>query len=243
MTTRNIERAARRASLRTRRTIRDDLDRLRLDAGWSVAQLARAAGVDPAYAYRILTGDERPTLETYAKLAAALGADIALRAYAGTGPPVRDRHQAPILELVLEERHPRWGPYTEVLVHRPARGSIDALLHEPRERVAVATELQGELRRLEQLVRWQTMKAESLPSWEGWPHLGPEAPAISRLLIVRRTRATRQVATEFALQLRVAYPAHPDDAVASLTGTAPWPGPALIWVALDGGRARFLPGR
>ena len=50
-----------------------------------------------------------------------------------------------------------------------------------------------ELRRLEQLVRWSAREGRaSLPSWEGWPHLGEE-PAISRLLVVRRTRATRAV--------------------------------------------------
>ncbi len=243
MVTREIDRAARRASLRARAGIREDVDRLRLDAGWSISQLARASGVDPGYLYRILNGDARPSIETYARLAAALGADLALRAYAGTGPAVRDRHQAPMLELLLSERHPRWVPYTEVLVRRPARGSIDAVLHEPRERVAVAAELQGELRRLEQLVRWQTMKAESLPSWDAWAGLAADVPTISRLLLVRRTRATRQVPSEFARQLRVAYPAHPDDAIAAITGTEAWPGPAMVWAALDGTRPRFLDGR
>lgn len=86
-------------------------------------------------------------------------------------------------------------------------------------------------------------KAASLPSWEGWDRLG-EPPAISRLLVVRRTRATRSVAGEFAAQLRLAYPAHPDDAMAALTGrTVRWPGPALIWAEVGASRARLLPGR
>jgi hypothetical protein len=66
---------------------------------------------------------------------------------------------------------------------------------------------------------------------------------VRRLLIVRRTRATRQVAAEFAGQLRVAYPAHPDDAIASLTGRDPWPGNALVWMTLEGGSARLVSGR
>ena len=53
------------------------------------------------------------------------------------------------------------------------------VLHEPREQVAIASELQGQLRRLEQLVRWHAMKAESLPSWDGWPHLGEPEPRIA----------------------------------------------------------------
>jgi hypothetical protein len=66
---------------------------------------------------------------------------------------------------------------------------------------------------------------------------------VSRLLVVRRTRATRAVAESFERQLRIAYPAHPDDALASLAGTAPWPGPSMIWMTIDGGRARLVSGR
>ena len=60
---------------------------------------------------------------------------------------------------------------------------------------------------------------------------------------MRRTRATRTLAAEFARQLRSAYPAHPDDAIQALTGTTPWPGDALIWMALERGTARLVPGR
>jgi hypothetical protein len=84
------------------------------------------------------------------------------------------------------------------------------------------------------------MKAESLPSWPGWPADGAE---ISRLLIVRRTRSTRQIAVEFARQLAAAYPAHPEDGLAALTGTTPWPGAAMIWVQIEPDRVRFLTGR
>ncbi|HYO43098.1 MAG TPA: helix-turn-helix transcriptional regulator, partial [Candidatus Limnocylindrales bacterium] len=235
-------RAAAGAAKRARTTLRDDVDHLRLDAGWSAGELARASGVDPGYLHRILNGVERPSLETYAKLTAALGADLALRAYPNTGPAIRDRHSAPMLELLLAAAHPRFSRYLEVAVRRPSRGWIDALLHEPRERLAIASELQSELRRLEQLVRWQAAKADSLPSWEGWPHLGDE-PQITRLLVVRRTRATRAVVTDYAHQLRVAYPAHPDDVLTALTGTAPWPGPALVWATVDARGARFVSGR
>jgi hypothetical protein len=62
---------------------------------------------------------------------------------------------------------------------------------------------------------------------------------VSRLLIVRSTRATRSVAAAFANQLRAAYPAHPADALAAPTGDAAWPGPALVWARIDAGRVRF----
>jgi transcriptional regulator with XRE-family HTH domain len=236
-----ITAAAARTSTRTRARLAEDLANLCADAGVSQAALARASGVPQPYICRILAGSAGPSLETYVRLAVALGADLGVRLYPNTGPAIRDRHQAPILEGLLGVLHPRWGAFTEVAVRRPSRGWIDAVLHEPRERLLLPTEIQSELRRLEQLVRWSAEKAASLPSWEGWPRLGE--PSVSPLLVVRRTRATRAAAREFDRQLRVAYPAHPDDALAALTGTTPWPGPALVWAAIEGGRARLVAGR
>jgi transcriptional regulator with XRE-family HTH domain len=222
-----IIRAAARTAARLHRGLAEDVDRLPLDAGLAVTELARASGVDPGFLHRILDGRERPSVETYARLAAALGTDLSTRLYPNTGPAVRDRHQAPMLEALLRERHPRWHPFTELAVRRPSRGWIDAALHDPREGVVVASELQSKLRRLEQLVRWSIEKAASLPSWDGWMRLGEHEPRVVRLLVVRRTRATRAVAVEFAGQLGVAYPAHPDDALEALRG--PRTGPARRW--------------
>jgi len=236
-----ITRAAARMSSRLHRGLAEDIDRLRADAGLSVTALGRASGVDPGYLHRIIAGTERPSHQTYARLAVALGADLTSRLYPNTGALVRDRHQARMLEALLGVVHPRWDLHTEVAVRRPSRGWIDAVLHDPREGVIVAVELQSELRRLEQLVRWSGEKAASLPSWDGWAQLDEE-PRTSQLLLVRRTRTTRAVAAELARQLRVAFPAHPDDALAALTGTAPWPGAALVWVAMDGRGARLIAG-
>jgi transcriptional regulator with XRE-family HTH domain len=238
MTTTRIEPMARRNAAQVHGRLADDLGRLCADAGVSQRQLALAAGVGPSYLSRILCGLARPSVETYAALAAALGADLAARLYPTTGPTIRDRHQAPILEGLLAQIHPRWHPFTEVAVRKPARGWIDVALHEPRERLLIATEIESEINRLEQQVRWSGEKAESLPSWTGWSAL--DDPTISRLLMVRWTRATRQVAREFPRQLAAAYPAHPADAIAALAGTSPWPGPALLWVRLDHGNLRLV---
>lgn len=239
---RHLEAAVQRATTKRHATLAEDLLRLRSDAGVSRASLARASQVDRRYLARIEAGSVRPSLETYQRLATALGADLSARLYPNTGPAIRDRFQGRILELTLREAHPRYGRFTEVRVTSPVRGWIDLVLHDPAAHIAIADEIQSELRRLEQLIRWSAAKADALPSWDGWPHLG-DRPATSRLLVVRRTRATQAVARDLERQLRVAYPAHPDDALASLTGTAPWPGPALVWVVLDGARTRFATGR
>jgi transcriptional regulator with XRE-family HTH domain len=242
VSSKEFEAAVARAVAKRHEKLVENLVEIREDAGISRSRLAREAGVDRRYLDRIEAGGMRPSIELYQRLASALGADLSTRLYPNAGPAIRDRHQGRILELTLAKAHPRWVRYTEVGVTKPARGWIDLVLHDPVERVALATEIQSELRRLEQLVRWSADKADSLTSWDGWLRMYPE-PLTSRLLLVRRTRATIAVVREFARQLRVSYPAHPDDAIASLTGVAPWPGPALVWVVLEGSRSRLASGR
>lgn len=235
---------AHRSAAVVRSRLTDDLRRHCADAGISTRTLSTATGLDHGYLAEILRGEARPSIETYARLAAVLGADLSMRLYPNTGPSIRDRHQARILEWLLGALHPRWQPHTEAGVRSPVRGSIDAVLLDVRERLIVATEIESEMRRLEQQVRWAQEKAAALPSWVGWGRVvGEEPPSISRVLLVRRTRATRRIAAEFSRQLAVAYPAHPDDAAAALTGTATWPGPALVWITLDAKGARVTPGR
>lgn len=237
-----VERAAVRTARTTRARLAEDLDRLCDDAGMSHAALARGSGVSASFLARILAGTAYPSIETYARLAAALGADLSSRLYPNTGPHLRDRLSVPILETLLESLHPRWHAFTEVRVRRPGRGWIDVVLHEDREGVVVAGEVQSTLNRIEQLIRWSGEKAASLPSWERWPHLS-SPPAISRLLIVRWTRATRDAGRAAQRQLRLAYPAHPDDAIAALTGTTAWPGPAVVWARAEGGGVRLVGSR
>ena len=107
------------------------------------------------------------------------------------------------------------------------RGWIDLALHDPGARLVVAGELESELRRLEQLIRWSAQKADAIG-------------AGSRLLVVRWTRHNRDVAAAARRLLREAYPADPRDALDAITGTATWPGPALVWARIDRGRADLV---
>jgi len=229
----------RRATARLYRTLGEDVRRLREDAGLTRTALGTAAGVDPTYLTRIEDATATPTIEAYARLAGGLGADFVAHLYPNTGPAIRDRHQARILEALLGIVHPRWRAYTEVAVRRPARGWIDVVLHDPTTACLVAVEIQLTLPRLEQLIRWSADKAASLNSWEGYERLG-QISTTSRLLIVRSTRATRDIRREFGGQLDVSYPAHPEDALAALTGTRPWPGDAQLWVDLGPDGVRFM---
>jgi transcriptional regulator with XRE-family HTH domain len=231
-------------SARVRRAVADDLRRFREDAGLTRVAVARAAGVDPSTITKLEAGVLSPSLEVYMRVAAALGLDFTARPYPNTGPPIHDRHQAAMAELVLAARHPRWQASPEVAVRQPARGWVDIALHDPGAGVLFATELESLLRRIEQLLRWSGEKADSLQSaseWRAWARSGE--PAVHRLLVVRWTRDNREAASAARRQLREAYPSDARDALEALTGTAAWPGSALVWARLDGAGARLDPGR
>jgi transcriptional regulator with XRE-family HTH domain len=227
-----------------RADIARELKNLRQDAGLTRGAVAATAGLDASVVSRLESGKSEPGLATYARVAAALGADLRLRAYPNTGPAIRDRHSVPMTELLLRSRHPRWRPNPEVAVRYPARGWIDQVLWDPGVSLVVATELEAMLARIEQQLRWSGEKAASLPSsgpWADWARTG--APEIIRLLVVRWTRTNREAASAARRVLAAGYPADPRDALDALTGTATWPGPAILWARIDHGIHRLEPWR
>jgi hypothetical protein len=146
-------------------------------------------------------------------------------------------------EALLAIVHPSWHRLVEVAVRRPARGFIDVVLGRT-DGPIIATELHSELRRIEQQIRWADDKAASLPSADAWTFLthGSGNAAISQLLVLRSTRATRDLARSYALTLAAAYPARAEDAVEALIQPdRAWPGAALIWADVADGKARILP--
>ena len=238
-----LQREARRRAMELRRSVGESIRRLREDSGLSQAAVAHAAGVDPAYLGRIEAGDHDPGFRVLTAIGAVLGADVSLRLFPTTGPRIHDRSQAPMEECFLSTVHRRWIRSPEVIVVRPARGVIDLVLGELEERLLVASEFNSQLRRIEQQIRWHREKELSLPSADLWPFMAAHgAPRTSRLLVLRSTVELRQLASTYAETLRAAYPARTVDALASLTGTDPWPGAAVVWVHLHGRDARLMDG-
>jgi len=219
---------------RLRRTylhVGEELNRVRLDANVSVSALSRATGVDDAYIGRIEAGTARPSVEVLIALGLALGADLNIRLFAGAGPRLHDRFQAPMLEALLGSLSARWRVELEVPILRPARGVIDAVLRDRRSDLIVATEIQSDLRRLEQQLRWAHEKAEALGA----------AGTVSQLLVLRSTTRTRELARRYEQTLRTAFPARTAEAVASLASVdLPWPGNAIVWVHLHGPKVAVM---
>jgi transcriptional regulator with XRE-family HTH domain len=248
-----IEHRHGRASCRTaigrrasdlRQGIGSQIRTLRTDAHVSQRRLSDAAGMDQGYMSRIESGRCEPSLAALIAIADALGADLSVRLHPSTGPRIRDHIQARMVEALLETIDPSWHRLVEVPVRRPARGSIDVVLARAPGPI-IAVELHSELRRLEQQLRWASEKAASLPSAEAWTFLtdGAERREISRLLVLRSTHLTRELARTFPTMLSAAYPARTEDAVAALTQPGePWPGAAVLWAQVDAQGARILPG-
>lgn len=239
-----LEREIRRREHEVRRAIGQDIRELREDAALTRAAVATAAGIDRSFEGRVEAAQREPSLSTLTAIATVLGADLSVRLYPTTGPHIRDRIQAAMVEAVIASLHRRWTVSPEVPVHRPARGVIDAVMSDALARVVVAAEVNSELRRLEQQLRWHREKAESLPSAEVWPFISADGPmAVSRLLVLRSTRSMREIAVSYEATLKAAYPARARDAIDALRGPrAPWPGDAIIWIVVEGGRGRLLDG-
>lgn len=237
-----IIRAARERHRRFVHQLALEIRAARLDRGVTQRALAAAAGLDHATISRIEAERIEPTPETLTAIAAALGMEPSIRLFPTTGPRIHDRVSAPITDALLGVAHPRWVSRLEVFVTKPARGVIDVVLADRRGPDTVATEVQGQLRRVEQQLRRAGEKADSLPSAAGWPWTtGP--PRISRLLVLRSTGEARAIVRGLPALFHAAYPVSAEAAYAALTGDViPWPGHALLWAEVTRGRARILDG-
>jgi transcriptional regulator with XRE-family HTH domain len=237
--------ADRRATEATRR-IGAEIRQLREDAGLSKAAVARVAGIDRTHLLFVEEGRREASAQVLARIAAALGADASTRLFPTSGPRIRDRFQARMIEAFLATLPRRWHRSVEVAVHRPVRGVIDAILADMSEPRIVTLEAQSEIRRLEQQIRWAFAKAEALPSSELWQFLALGSAAstpISSILLLRSTTATRELATTFRSTLEAAYPAHPAELQRALQDPGiPWPGSGIIWVRVNGRATTILPG-
>jgi transcriptional regulator with XRE-family HTH domain len=211
----------------------EEIRRLRLEAGVSLAQLAEVVGVHRSHLARIEADQVQASLEVLTAIGIALGADLSVRFYAGAGPRLHDRFQARMVETLLRALEPRWASALEVPIRQPSRGVIDVVLTDRTSPVVVAAEVQSEMRRLEQQIRWGTEKADGLSQRLAGEANG--APVlVSRLLILRSTTTTRELARRYGATLAAAYPARTADVVRALTVPGvPWPGAGIVWMRIE----------
>ena len=85
MVTRTRREAARIAG-RMFSSIGEELRRAREDAGLSQRQVVHAAGIAQSYLVAIEAGSAEPSLEVVEAIATALGGNVSMRFFPGTGP-------------------------------------------------------------------------------------------------------------------------------------------------------------
>jgi len=79
-----------------------------------------------------------------------------------------------------------------------------------------------------------------LPSADVWATSAGE-PTIHRLLVLRSTAATRELARRFEATLMAAYPAPAKAVFQALTAAdRPWPGHGILWADVRGDKVRIL---
>lgn len=220
-------------------TVFRDLDRLCQDLGLTHRALARRARLDPGFVGHLFERRRDPSGATLVALCEAVGSDLSIRLFPRPGTPIFDRSQALIVEALIALSAGTATAFPEVHTRRPARGFIDLVLDRTRSDL-IACEVQSRIDRLEQHLRWLTEKAESLPSSEIWAQLGGER-AISRLLVLRSTVATRALAVRFESTLSRAYPATCAAIHAALFDPSiPWPGAGILWADVRGDAAKIM---
>src|SRR5689334_10497391 len=215
------------------------MERARRDSGISLRRLAAACDVTQSHLSLVFRGRREPSVSVLTAISRALGGDLSIRFYPSGGPQIHDRIQARIVEELLRVVHPSWDRTVEVPVIRPVRGFIDIVFDSERLGSTVATEVESRLDRLEQHIRRADENARSLTSSELWGRLDGDRK-VSRLLVLRSTATTREIARRFEATLRTAYPARTPDVYAALTEGTTWPGDGILWADVHGDDARIL---
>jgi transcriptional regulator with XRE-family HTH domain len=240
----NLERRIADRQRDARRALGAELRRARLDANLSIRSVSAAAGLHHSHLPRIEIGKRSPSQDALVALATVMGRDVSIRLFESTTPQVRDRIQVRMIEALLAALHPRWAPRLEVAVHMPVRGVIDVVLQDMTTAALVAGEAHSVLHTVEGQLRWAGDKAGALSSAHGWPWVDTgEPPTVGRLLLLRSCAAMHELVMSLPATFAAAYPGDTEEAVAALTGsTTPWPGAAIVWVAIDGKNTRLLRG-
>jgi transcriptional regulator with XRE-family HTH domain len=221
------DRQARRQSIR----LGDELSALRRRSGITQAAVGRALGVDRTMISRLERGDPRVGLPIRFRVAAVLGADLRLSAYANSGPLIRDAAQARILEAVLAAVDRRWKRTVEASVPGFDRRSIDLRLDGPAD--VVLCEVESRVGSLEESIRELHAKRDAVRASLAFdPRAGFPIRAV---LILPRTQHHRTIVREHPRTIEAAFPM-PSDAISrSLQDIdRPWAGDGILWAPVAG---------
>jgi len=189
----------------------------RLGAGLSQASVARAARTSRSSVSRIEKGGRAPrvSVERVSTVLAAVGLDLALRAYPA-GPPIRDAAHIRLLARFRQRIGPAWRWRPEVPIGAPGdpRAWDGVLVRDAR---VVAVEAETRLRDVQALLRRVAAKRR-------------DGAADRLVLVVADTRTNREVVRVARPEFVAAFPADARTAWSALAAGLPPPGDSLILV-------------
>lgn len=214
------DRQLRRTSIR----FGEEFRQIRLRAGVSQAEVARAIGVARSVICRLEQGAVDVSPRIRARAAAVLGAELRIAVYAEAAPLIHDAAHARIVESFLETAHPRWRITVEAPIPGPGRRSSDIRLDRGEDTVLV--EVETRVQALEAIIRECADKRAAVAST-----LAP-AGRVHTVLVLPPTRHHRVlVATHPQIVARV-FPARSADLQDALARpTISWPGDGILWLA------------
>jgi transcriptional regulator with XRE-family HTH domain len=203
----------------------DELRALRLRAGVSQATVAAAVGTSRSLICRLEKGDPRVALGTRFRVAALLGADLRITAFAGSGALIRDSVQAGIEEGLLRIRDPRWRATLEAAVPGPGRRSVDLRLDSPTAIVLI--EVETRLASLEEIVRELHAKRKAFLEAQ----LDRPGRPVYVVLALPMTRRHHALVADHPEIIRAAFPSTSASIRRALiSSSAAWPGDGILWI-------------
>lgn len=184
-----------------------------------MSQVARLAGVSWQTVARAESGDPRITFLTVCAVGEAVGLDVVVRGYPGTGPRLRDTGQLEIANLLIAVLHGTWRSVVELQVG-PHGEAIDLVCFGASEILAI------EIERL--LVDWQAQlrRADAKRAALAAQHQRPV-----RLVVAVEDMPRNRRALEPHLEVvRSTFPAGSREVLRALRSGSELGSDALLWV-------------
>jgi hypothetical protein len=180
---------------------------------------ARRAGVSWSTGARVELGDPGVTITTLCAVGEAVGLDIVLRAYPGSGPTLRDTGQLALAEQMCAQAHAGWQPNIELAVGAHGE-AIDVALFATREIWAV------EIERMAIDFQAQYRRADGKRATLAALHQRP----VRLVMILEDSRRNRAALEAHLVFIRATLPAGSREVLRALRTGRPLGRDGLAWV-------------
>jgi len=197
-----------------------DAKSVRLARGWTQAHVGRRAGTSQASVARLEAGNIRLSVRIVARIFAALGMDLSLKAYPGTEVRLRDSGQLALADALRLQAHPGWRVIFEAPTADDGRQAADMLFLGFNG--ATHLELEAGLADFQAQLRRGQLKRDALQRRHG--------QRVALVMGLSDTQRNRAAAAANAGVIRAALPASSREILASIREGRPLQRDGLLWI-------------